>query len=146
MSLPFTQVWEIRGAELTVSPVHKAALGLVDSNKGLSLRFPRFLRVREDKAIEDATSAEQVRQTYAKRPKSQACELQAGLPLMPFFWSRLRICSACRHDGWTWGATAMRTASNSTSGLHVSYSIHSEERQQMKRGPLRINEDKGVAL
>lgn len=45
------------------SPNHKhrqAAVGRVDSQRGLSLRFPRFLRVRDDKGIEDATPAETI--------------------------------------------------------------------------------------
>jgi len=55
------QVWEIRGAELTVSPVHKAGEGLLaHESKGLSCRFPRFIRVREDKDVVDTTSPEQL--------------------------------------------------------------------------------------
>ncbi|KAF0852866.1 mitochondrial ATP-dependent DNA ligase [Andalucia godoyi] len=57
-------VWEVRAADLSLSPVHRAAYGTIKDDRGVALRFPRFLRVRTDKAAQDATSAEQVVDMY----------------------------------------------------------------------------------
>lgn len=52
------EVWEMAFADITMSPTYTAAIGMVSDERGLSLRFPRFLKVREDKGIEEASTAE----------------------------------------------------------------------------------------
>ena len=61
------EVWEVAFADLTLSPTYTAAIGLVNEDRGLSTRFPRFLKVREDKSIDEATEAEELASLYRKQ-------------------------------------------------------------------------------
>jgi DNA ligase-1 len=58
------EVWEMVFADVTLSPTYTAAIGLVSEERGLSLRFPRFLKVREDKSIEEASTDEFLADLY----------------------------------------------------------------------------------
>ena len=61
------EVWEVAFADLTLSPTYTAGIGLVSDERGLSTRFPRFLKVREDKGIDEATEAEELAVLYRKQ-------------------------------------------------------------------------------
>jgi len=58
-------VLEVRGAEITVSPVHTAAWDTIRPGSGLAIRFPRFTgRWRDDKKPEDATTTKELMEMY----------------------------------------------------------------------------------
>lgn len=64
-----TTLFEVLTADLSLSPIYKA--GHQEFSKGISLRFPRFLRIRTDKGVEDATTSEQVIEFYSKQANLQ---------------------------------------------------------------------------
>src|SRR6059036_2721435 len=65
-----TTVLEVRGAELTVSPVHTAAWGAIRPGAGLAVRFPRFTgRWRDDKGPGDATTTKELLEMYRQQLK-----------------------------------------------------------------------------
>lgn len=61
------EVWEMAFADITLSPTYTAAIGLASDERGLSLRFPRFLKKREDKGIEEASTNEFLANLWRKQ-------------------------------------------------------------------------------
>lgn len=63
-------VLEVVGAELTLSPVHTCAYGVLSENAGLAIRFPRFTgRWRTDKKADDSTKITELIEMYKRQLK-----------------------------------------------------------------------------
>ena len=57
-------VWEISFDCFSFSPIYRIGRGEVDSERGLSLRFPKFKREREDKDFESSNDVDHVIDLY----------------------------------------------------------------------------------
>jgi len=58
-------VLEVVAAEITLSPNHTAALGVLKEDTGIGIRFPRFTgRVRDDKGPDQCTSVQEILEMY----------------------------------------------------------------------------------
>lgn len=64
-------VMEIQGAEITVSPIHTCAYGKIEKDSGLALRFPRLVKIRDDKKAEDATTTNEIIELYKMQKKTK---------------------------------------------------------------------------
>jgi DNA ligase 1 len=68
-------VLEVRGAELTLSPNHRAAANAIREGAGFALRFPRFTgRFRDDKGATDATTAHELLEMYRGQVRRESPE------------------------------------------------------------------------
>jgi DNA ligase 1 len=61
------EVWEMAFADITLSPTYTAAIGLISDERGLSLRFPRFLSKRDDKSIDEASTNDFLASLFQKQ-------------------------------------------------------------------------------
>jgi DNA ligase-1 len=55
---------EVKCADFSLSPKYPAAMDSIHEGNGISLRFPRFIRIREDKSIYQCTTTHQLVQLY----------------------------------------------------------------------------------
>jgi DNA ligase-1 len=63
-------VLEVKGAEITLSPIHTCGWELVRKGSGLAIRFPRYTGIiLRDKAPEDATTTEEMLALYNMQKK-----------------------------------------------------------------------------
>ena len=64
-------VWEIKVADIQISPKYKCAgnemTDTVNEGKGLGMRFPRYLRLRDDKHATDATDSKFIYELYSQQ-------------------------------------------------------------------------------
>jgi DNA ligase-1 len=67
-----SKVLEVVGAELTLSPIHTAAWGVLKDGAGLAVRFPRFTgKFREDKKPEQATGIDELISMFQAQGKKE---------------------------------------------------------------------------
>ena len=74
-------VIEVIGAEITLSPIHTAAMDKIRKGSGLAIRFPRFTgNYRLDKAAEDATTITEIVEMYQRQLKKVTEQQTEAVP------------------------------------------------------------------
>ncbi|KNH09116.1 DNA ligase I [Perkinsela sp. CCAP 1560/4] len=73
-----SRVWEVKAADLSLSPRHYAGFDAVAPGKGIALRFPRFIRQREDKSVADSTDSQQVVHMFQQQAVSSMTDTLDG--------------------------------------------------------------------
>jgi len=64
-------VLEIVASEITLSPIHKTGFDSIRKGSGFALRFPKFTgKIRYEKAVEDASTVEEVLTLYKRQSKT----------------------------------------------------------------------------
>jgi DNA ligase-3 len=62
-------VWEIAGAEFSYSSSHTAPFSKEKTKEGISIRFPRIVKVRDDKNYHTATSLKELQTLFKESQK-----------------------------------------------------------------------------
>ena len=65
--VPPIKVYEVQGADLSTSPVHTCAMDEIKEGTGIAIRFPRFIRYRDDKGPDFATTTSEVISAYKRQ-------------------------------------------------------------------------------
>lgn len=63
-----SQVWEVRCANISLSPTHTVAWSVFEGDKGIALRLPRLIRVRDDKTFSSSTGTDQLIDAFRSQP------------------------------------------------------------------------------
>jgi len=82
-------VWELQAADLSRSSVHRGGVGRIENDntaiangnngiRGIGLRFPRYLRIRDDKKAEQATSSEQIVELFHQQNQNGGQQSSSG--------------------------------------------------------------------
>lgn len=74
-------------ADLTISPVHQAGVGLVHPSRGISMRFPRFISARNDKKPEDASSPSDIADLFHQQTRKLSVPGMVGEQKEDSEWS-----------------------------------------------------------
>lgn len=59
------KVWEIECDKLSLSLIYHIGRNKIDPERGLSLRFPRFIKLRTDKTVNESTLTSEVNAEFS---------------------------------------------------------------------------------
>lgn len=61
----------VLGEPKEISPIHTCAYNLIEKDSGLALRFPRLIKIRDDKKPEDATTTKEIIELFKMQKKTK---------------------------------------------------------------------------
>ena len=79
-------VWERKTADLSLSPIYTAAIDEGEEKRGISLRFPRFIRERPDKQPHECTNSKEVYQMYVNQSSNNKNKKEIDIQMEDEFY------------------------------------------------------------